>query len=77
MESALLILLDSSPKRWFIDSKLCRIPACISRRGLGALERLFHICLLALRPGFKPGQDVLVGKQVTNHMYINVLFSYK
>lgn len=60
-----------------MDSKLCRIPACISRDGLGALERLFHICLLPLKPDFKPGQDVRVGKQVTNHMYISVLFSYK
>lgn len=55
--------------RWW--EKLCRIQACINRDGFGDLERLFHICLLALVPDLKPGQDVLVGKQVTNHMYIN------
>ena len=28
-------------------------------------------------PELKAGQDVLVGKQVTNHMYINFLFAEK
>lgn len=59
--------------RWW--EKLRRIQGCISRDGFGDLERLFHVCLVDLMPDLKPGQDVLVGKQVTNHMYINFLFA--